>query len=93
MYRAASYMMLVEMGGGTIAPTITGDHQSRITDYTAIVLQGMENGFLYRERTSSPAISSKDSRSAELPIRSAENLEGGADNGRSNSTKIDTIGM
>ena len=26
-------------GGGQIAPTITGDHQSRITDYTAIVLE------------------------------------------------------
>ena len=64
-------------GGGTIAPTITGDHQSRITDYTAIVLQGMENGFLYRERTSTPAISASDSRSAELSERSAENLEGG----------------
>lgn len=26
-------------GGGEISPTITGDHQSRITDYTAIVLE------------------------------------------------------
>lgn len=26
-------------GGGTICPTITGDHQDRITDYTAIVVQ------------------------------------------------------
>lgn len=26
-------------GGGEISPTITGDHQNRITDYTAIVLQ------------------------------------------------------
>ena len=26
------------MGGGT-APTITGDHQNRITDYTAIVVE------------------------------------------------------
>ena len=25
-------------GGGGIAPTITGDHQNRITDYTAIVV-------------------------------------------------------
>lgn len=25
-------------GGGEISPTITGDHQNRITDYTAIVL-------------------------------------------------------
>lgn len=25
-------------GGGTICPTITGDHQDRITDYTAIVV-------------------------------------------------------
>jgi len=26
-------------GDGTICPTITGDHQNRITDYTAIVLK------------------------------------------------------
>lgn len=29
-------------GGGGIAPTITGDHQDRITDYTAIVLEVWE---------------------------------------------------
>lgn len=28
--------------GGGISPTITGDHQSRITDYTAIVIQTNE---------------------------------------------------
>jgi hypothetical protein len=27
------------MGGGTISPTITGDHQNRITDYTAVVVE------------------------------------------------------
>lgn len=26
-------------GGGAISPTITGDHQDRITDYTAIVVR------------------------------------------------------
>lgn len=26
-------------GGGIISPTITGDHQNRITDYTAIVIE------------------------------------------------------
>ena len=26
-------------GGGEISPTITGDHQNRITDYTAIVVE------------------------------------------------------
>lgn len=26
-------------GEGTVSPTLTGDHQSRITDYTAIVLE------------------------------------------------------
>lgn len=25
-------------GGGAIAPTLAGDHQNRVTDYTAIVL-------------------------------------------------------
>ena len=31
-------MMREEMVGG-ITPTITGDHQNRVTDYTAIVLE------------------------------------------------------
>lgn len=26
-------------GGGGITPTITGDHQNRITDYTVIILE------------------------------------------------------
>lgn len=26
-------------GSGEISPTLTGDHQNRITDYTAIVLE------------------------------------------------------
>lgn len=26
-------------GGGIISPTITGDHQNRITDYTVIVVE------------------------------------------------------
>lgn len=30
--------MPVEMVGG-ICPTITGDHQNRVTDYTAIVVE------------------------------------------------------
>ena len=30
-------------GGGGISPTITGDHQDRITDYTAIVVETMED--------------------------------------------------
>lgn len=32
-------------GGGAISPTITGDHQNRVTDYTAIVvtIQNEEN--------------------------------------------------
>ena len=29
-------------GGGTVCPTITGDHENRITDYTAIVVQKNE---------------------------------------------------
>ena len=31
-------MTHVAMGGGEISPTITGDHQDRITDYTAIIV-------------------------------------------------------
>ena len=26
-------------GGGGTSPTITGDHQNRVTDYTAIILE------------------------------------------------------
>lgn len=31
-------------GSGEISPTLTGDHQSRITDYTAIVLEIIYEG-------------------------------------------------
>lgn len=30
-------------GGGDIAPTITGDHENRVTDYTAIVVEKHES--------------------------------------------------
>lgn len=30
-------------GGGEVCPTITGDHQNRITDYTAIVVETHED--------------------------------------------------
>lgn len=26
-------------GGGEVSPTITGDHQNRVTDYTALVVR------------------------------------------------------
>lgn len=26
-------------GGGAVSPTITGDHQNRVTDYTALVVE------------------------------------------------------
>ena len=35
--------MLVETELGGVAPTITGDHQNRITDYTAIALEIYED--------------------------------------------------
>lgn len=35
-------------GGGAVSPTITGDHQNRITDYTAIVVQ-ISQSAVYRE--------------------------------------------
>lgn len=30
-------------GGGYIAPTLTGDHQNRVTDYTAIIVTYEKN--------------------------------------------------
>lgn len=30
-------------GRGGVAPTITGDHQNRITDYTAIVVENVKD--------------------------------------------------
>ena len=41
-------------GGGGIAPTMTGDHQNRITDYTAIVVQKgdrLEQQYIVRRLT------------------------------------------
>lgn len=37
-------------GGGMISPTITGDHQNRITDYTAILAEVNETVQLCEER-------------------------------------------
>lgn len=31
-------------GGGTVCPTLTGDHQNRVTDYTAIVVEVKNEG-------------------------------------------------
>ena len=36
-------------GGGGTSPTITGDHQNRVTDYTAIVLEIHEDDNTNRE--------------------------------------------
>lgn len=30
-------------GNGGVSPTITGDHQNRVTDYTALVVEVYEN--------------------------------------------------
>lgn len=39
------YVMQEEtVWGGLVSPTITGDHQNRITDYTAIVIEKHEKG-------------------------------------------------
>ena len=43
-------MMPEEMVGGGITPTITGDHQNRVTDYTAIVLEIHETNNTDREK-------------------------------------------
>lgn len=66
-------------GGGGTAPTITGDHQNRVTDYTAIVLQRMDDELLHRERTSESVIPTRHGRGAELHGRSAEDNRGGYD--------------
>ncbi len=36
-------------GEGGVSPTITGDHQNRITDYTAIVVEVEQNEDVYGE--------------------------------------------
>ena len=43
-------------GGGGICPTITGDHQNRITDYTAIVVIKDEENV---QEDSSPDVSGR----------------------------------
>lgn len=56
-------------GGGTICPTITGDHQNRITDYTAIIIQKQELGEVQSEKGNRhwewTASSDRDDRSDE----------------------------
>lgn len=48
-------------GDGKIAPTITGDHNSRVTDYTAVVLQAA--GFLDRAPAEAYSIGYEDEKS------------------------------
>lgn len=42
-------------GGGGICPTITGDHQNRITDYTAIVIQKSDSSSGSEMKSASPS--------------------------------------
>lgn len=51
-------------GGGVIAPTITGDHNSRVTDYSAVVLQSA--GFLDRAPKDAYSIGYEEEKSPTL---------------------------
>ena len=35
-------------GGGTICPTITGNHQDRVTDYTALIVESQSSSGMNR---------------------------------------------
>lgn len=48
-------------GGGTVCPTITGDHQNWITDYTAIVVYTMQNEDMGMNASETCAAQYKDS--------------------------------
>ena len=37
-------------GKGVVAPTLTGDHQDRVTDYTALILEIDETEDIDREK-------------------------------------------
>lgn len=49
-------------GNGTVVPTLTGDHENRITDYTAIVMRS-ERFSQYSEDNTHSTIQSRDYRS------------------------------
>ena len=36
-------------GGGQICPTLTGDHQNRITDYTAVIVEVVNEKSVQRQ--------------------------------------------
>lgn len=42
-------MMPVVTGQGGVSPTLTGDHQNRITDYTAIVVEEVQDEDIHGE--------------------------------------------
>lgn len=52
-------------GGGDISPTITGDHQNRITDYTAIIVEYEEGckQSVSKSKNSEPVDASRDADS------------------------------
>ena len=56
-------------GEGNISPTITGDHQNRITDYTAIVIEYEESsrtGLVQSIRGMGDRLHAEDSRGGRL---------------------------
>lgn len=48
-------------GKGGVSPTLTGDHQNRVTDYTAIVIEVHEDNSNTRSKRSGHNIPSRDS--------------------------------
>lgn len=72
-------------GNGNIAPTITGDHESRITDYTAITF-AMQNINEYKQSDTSSSIYHRDYKSAKDLIVTAVDCENGTENESVNGT-------
>ena len=58
-------------GGGDISPTITGDHQNRITDYTAIVVE-----FVNIDREEREILSASPKRSRDGEQQRLESAKG-----------------
>lgn len=73
-----NYIFDCRGNGGVIAPTITGDHNSRVTDYSAVILQSA--GFLDR--------APKDAYSIGYEEEKIAHATGGNDTERNNGSRL-----
>lgn len=76
-------------GDGIISPTITGDHNSRITDYTTLVMQSA--GFHGQNSITAGGVGLREEQSPTLTTAKNANVVYAIGNGQADQTKLHTV--